>query len=133
MTKRSLNPQGCAHGSLVFALCDVATGVAAASDGRSLLTLNSSINFLRPGTGEYLRAVSTCVKEGKTTSVFEAAVYDDRNRLVAKGISPFSIPEILWSCRAPVQIPVTIPGVRKLYKPKAAEIRLPFQYITRWR
>jgi acyl-CoA thioesterase len=95
-----MNPQGCAHGSLIFALCDVVTGVAAASGGRSMLTLNSTINFLRPGTGEYLRAVAACVKDGKTTGVFEAEVYDDQDRMVAKGVFT-----VYYS-----GIPVVLPG-----------------------
>ncbi|MGI5936819.1 MAG: PaaI family thioesterase [Oscillospiraceae bacterium] len=103
LTKNSMNPQGYAHGSLIFALCDEATGVAAAAGGRSMLTLNSSINFLRPGTGEYLRAVATCVKDGKTTGVFEAIVYDDQDRMVAKGV--FTIYY--------TGIPVVLPGTAR--------------------
>jgi len=79
----SLNPQGCAHGSLIFLLCDEATGVAAACDGRYMLTLSSNVNFLRAGTGKYLRCVGERVKEGRTTGVYSAKVYDDRERLVA--------------------------------------------------
>lgn len=85
LTKWSLNPQGVAHGSLVFALCDVVTGVAAVTGGRSMLTMNSNINFLRPGTGKQLRAVAECIKDGRTTGLFEARVYDDNGKLVAKG------------------------------------------------
>lgn len=85
LTKWSMNPQGVAHGSLTFALCDVVTGVASVTGGRSMLTLNSSFNFLRAGTGKRLRAVGERIKEGRTTGLFEARVYDDENRLIAKG------------------------------------------------
>ena len=85
LTKWSLNPQGVAHGSLVFALCDGATGVAAAATGRNMLTLCAGIHFLRPGTGEELRCVAELVKDGRTTALADAKVYDDRGRLVATG------------------------------------------------
>lgn len=85
LTKWSMNPQGVAHGSLIFTLCDVVTGMAAATTGRSMLTQNASIYFLRPGLGEKLRCVSQVVKDGRTTGLIEAMVYDDKDRLIAKG------------------------------------------------
>ena len=85
LTQESLNPQGVAHGSLIFALCDEVTGVATASLGKSMLTQCATIHFLRPGRGTKLRAVSNLVKDGRTTALAEALVYDDQDRLVAKG------------------------------------------------
>lgn len=79
------NPQGFAHGGIIFTLCDVAAGMAAVSVGRMAVTLNSSINFLRPGKGTKLYAVGDVIKLGKTVAVCEARVYDDDNRMVAKG------------------------------------------------
>ena len=85
ITSNGLNPQGIAHGGLIFTLCDVATGVAAVSTGRSVLTLNSSINFIAPGKGKKLRAVGECIKDGRTIGLFEARVYDESDKLIAKG------------------------------------------------
>lgn len=85
MTKWSLNPMGVAHGGLIFTLCDVVTCVAAATSGKMMLTLNSSISFLRPGKGKKIHAVGECIKEGRTTGLFEAKVYDEENRLISKG------------------------------------------------
>jgi len=85
ITPNGLNPQGMAHGGLIFTLCDVATGVAAVSTGRAVLTLNSSINFLAPGRGKKLRAVGECIKDGRTIGLFEARVYDESDKLIAKG------------------------------------------------
>jgi acyl-CoA thioesterase len=85
LTRDGMNPQGVAHGSLLFGLCDEVTGLAAASTGRSMLTLDASIHFLRPGTGKTLRAESVLIKNGRTTGLFEAKVTDDEGRLVAKG------------------------------------------------
>ena len=49
MTQDAMNPLGMAHGGLIFSMCDVATGVAARTSGRITVTLDSSIQFLRPG------------------------------------------------------------------------------------
>jgi len=85
LSKCSMNPQGGAHGGLIFTMCDVSCGVAAISGGRSMLTLNSNISFLRPGTGKKLRARAECVKDGRTIGLFEAKVFDDEDKLIAKG------------------------------------------------
>lgn len=83
LTADSMNPQGMAHGGIVFAICDVAAGYAAAFIDRPLVTQASSINFLRPAFGSYLIAKAEPIKVGKTVSVVEARAYDDQDRLVA--------------------------------------------------
>ena len=85
LTQNGRNPQGVAHGSLVFALCDLATGMASASTNRNMLTLDASIHYLRPGTGEKLRCVAECVKDGRTTGLYEAKVYNEEDTLLAVG------------------------------------------------
>jgi len=85
ITRSSLNPQGSAHGGLIFTLCDVAAGLAALSYGRKVLTLDSTVNFLRLGRGKKLRAVGQCLKAGKNICFCEAEVYDEGGTLVAKG------------------------------------------------
>lgn len=85
VTVDSLNPQQVAHGSFVYALMDLATGMASASTGRNMLTLDATVHYLRPGKGEKLRAVAEMVKSGRTTGLYEARVYDDGDRLCAKG------------------------------------------------
>jgi len=85
LTEKSLNPQGVAHGSLLFALCDCCTGVASASIGREMLTQSANIHFLRPGTGKTLTAKSKLIKMGRATAVFGAEVYDEKGKLVCSG------------------------------------------------
>lgn len=83
LTRESLNPQGVAHGSLVFALCDCVTGVATASTGRGMLTQSADIHYLRPGTGKKLTARSRLVKNGRSTALCVGEVFDEQERLVA--------------------------------------------------
>lgn len=82
MTKQSLNPQGVAHGSLLFALCDCVTGMATATTGRSMLTQSASIHFLRPGVGGKLTARSRLVKNGRRTALCTGEVFDEDGRLL---------------------------------------------------
>ena len=81
----SMNPWEMAHGGLVYSLCDVATGVAAGGVNRKVVTLSSSMYFLRPSQGTKLRAEGRIVKKGKSVLLAEAVVYDDKNRPTARG------------------------------------------------
>ena len=84
LAPESLNPLGMAHGGLIFTLCDVATGVAARTGGRITVTLDSSIQFLRPGKDtSKLVAHGRVVKEGRTTGLVSAEVFNDAGELLA--------------------------------------------------
>ena len=89
LAPEAFNAQGMAHGGLIFSICDVAAGFAAASIDRRCVTQAANIYFLRPAQGEYLIAKAEPIKIGKTVSVIEAKVYDDQERLVAE--AAFSI------------------------------------------
>lgn len=82
LTKNGLNPQGVAHGSLLFALCDGVTGMAAATTGRSMLTQSASIHYLRPCAAGKLTAKSRVIKNGRSTALCVGEVYDERGRLL---------------------------------------------------
>ena len=83
MTEESLNPQGVAHGSLIFALCDCVTGMATATTGRSMLTQSANIHYLRPGVAGKLTARSRLIKNGRTTALCVGEVFDEKERLLA--------------------------------------------------
>ena len=87
LTKNSLNPQGVAHGSLLFALCDCVTGMATATTGRSMLTQSANIHYLRPGTAGKLKARSRLVKNGRTTALCVGEVFDEQERLLVTSTS----------------------------------------------
>ena len=82
ITKNSMNPQGVVHGSLLFALCDLVTGMAAATTGRSMLTQAAHIHYLRPGTGQKLTAKSRMLHNGRQTALCIGEVYDEQGRLI---------------------------------------------------
>ncbi len=83
LTKNSLNPYNIAHGGLIFSLGDTVMGFACRALGRKAVTLNASIDFLRPGTGKYLLAKSKIIKVGHQTTVLKATITNDEGTLIA--------------------------------------------------
>lgn len=83
ITEHSLNPYGIVHGGLTFALGDTAMGVLCKGYGKNVVTLDSNINYLKPGKGSYLIAIPKLIKMGKTTCVLSTNVFDENNDLIA--------------------------------------------------
>ena len=50
--KAVLNGHGIVHGGIIFAMADNAAAAATFTKGRLCVTLNSTINFIRPVVGE---------------------------------------------------------------------------------
>lgn len=81
--ENSLNPYGIVHGGLIFSMGDTVMGITIRSTGRDAVTLDGTINYLKPGKGKYLIATSEVIKVGKTTSVLKANIYNDKEELIA--------------------------------------------------
>lgn len=84
LTEASMNHLKTAHGGYIFGLADTAAGIAAMTDGRKAVTVDSNINYLKPAIGEKIIAVAKPLKLGKSISVFEVLIYDINNDIVAK-------------------------------------------------
>ena len=83
LTKNSMNPYNIVHGGLTFGLGNVTMGMLARANGKKAVTLNASINYLKAGTGKYLKAQAEIIKNGKTTCVLRANIYNDQEELIA--------------------------------------------------
>ena len=83
ISENSLNPYGIVHGGLIFSMGDTVMGITIRSTGRDTVTLDGTINYLKPGKGKYLIATSEVIKVGKTTSVLMANIYNDKEELIA--------------------------------------------------
>ena len=83
ISENSLNPYGIVHGGLIFSMGDTVMGITIRSTGRDAVTLDGTINYLKPGKGKYLIATSEVIKVGKTTSVLKANIYNDKEELIA--------------------------------------------------
>ena len=86
ITDTSKNPFGIAHGGFIFGLADTAAGIAAMTDERVAVTINSSIDYLKPGKGDKLIAKASVVKSGKSISVVDVFIYDSGLDLISKAV-----------------------------------------------
>ena len=86
------NPYGMAHGGLLFTLIDTAAGAAARTDGREYVTLNANVNYLRNTTTGKITADAHLVRRGKTATVVDVAVTDEKGiRLTTGTVTMFCL------------------------------------------
>jgi len=84
VTETSLNPFGIAHGGYIFGLADTAAGIAAMTNGKKAVTINSTIDYFNMAKSNKIKAIAKCLKSGKNISNFEVFIYDDKETLIAK-------------------------------------------------
>ncbi|MDD4510702.1 MAG: PaaI family thioesterase [Oscillospiraceae bacterium] len=83
ITPDAYNPLGIAHGGFLYMFADTVAGVAAwALTGRSYVTLDSSIHFLRPATEGRLRAVAKPIQLGRKICIYSVEVFDQNEKKV---------------------------------------------------
>lgn len=82
ITKRSLNPWGMVHGGLIFGIADEVIGMLCYMNGYKAVTIDANINYLKPCRGN-IKAVSQIIKMGRTVSVLEAKIYNEKDELAA--------------------------------------------------
>lgn len=80
---RHTNLYHVAHGGAIASLADTAMGVACASLGRRVVTLDFNINFIRPAGVTSLTAKARVVHNGRQTMVVECEVLGEEEALVA--------------------------------------------------
>jgi uncharacterized protein (TIGR00369 family) len=89
-TPEHFNPMGTLHGGVLCAIADSAMGIAQMSmleAGETFTTLEMKINFLRPVWAANLRAIGKVVKAGRTVSLVECDILDEKDRLIARASS----------------------------------------------
>lgn len=79
-----LNVHGFVHGGALFSLADTAAGAASFASGRDSVTLNGSINYIKPGKGGKLIGVASEISRGRTTGVYEVFIYNDAEILLSR-------------------------------------------------
>lgn len=81
-----LNGNGFAHGGVIFTLADIAFG-AAANEGLEdgfVVTMNSHIDYLRPGAISPLYAEAKLIRAGRNIMNYEINVLDANGQILAK-------------------------------------------------
>ncbi len=90
-----LNPNGVAHGAVLFALVDTAMGKSTMSvidePGRYCASIEVSLRFIRPAVAGELTATATVVKRGRNVVHLDARVVGSDERLVATAAGTFAI------------------------------------------
>jgi acyl-CoA thioesterase len=86
------NLHGFAHGGAEASLADTAMGLVCATFDKKVVTLNMSMNYLKPAlAGELVKAVARVVHNGRTTLVVEADLLDQSGTLLAKSMGTFFV------------------------------------------
>ena len=78
------NANGGVMGGAIFTLADFAFAAAANNRHRPTVGQQVSVNFLSGTRGSRLFARAECVKDGKTTCVYNVTVTDDLGRAIAQ-------------------------------------------------
>jgi len=89
-----VNLQGLIHGGMLATLADTAMGLAVRTvleAGRRHVTVQLSMEFLRPGKEGRIVARGRTVKIGTQLGFAEADVVDDRGRVLARAHSTLSV------------------------------------------
>ncbi len=90
LKKEHLNPMNSVHGGCIFSLADTIAGSASVSYGYKTATVTSSMNFISAAINtKKIIAKAEVVKRGKKTTVVNATVYDDKEKIVAIGTFTF--------------------------------------------
>ena len=96
--KAVLNGHDIVHGGIIFAMADNAAAAATFTKGRLCVTLNSTINFIRPVVGEKMIVEADAIFAGRTTGVYDVKVTNDQGTLCAKAsFTMYFVPENLFA------------------------------------
>lgn len=91
------NVYGGMHGGCAFSLADTLAGIAAATYGDPVTTLDASINYMRPVMHtEYLYCRADVQRNGAKISVVRTELTDDEGRLLIDGSFTYYHLEAGW-------------------------------------
>ena len=93
MMIRDTNTQqyGTVHGGMLVAFADTVAGSSLTAHGKMCVTQGSTVNFLRPASGEYLFCRATPLKVGGRICVVSAEERNDRDELVTTALFTFAV------------------------------------------
>lgn len=83
LTERHRNAQGGIMGGVIFTLADLAFAAACNSVHSPSVAQQMSVNFLSGSRGSKLFAYAECIKDGRTSGVYNITVTDDLGRDIA--------------------------------------------------
>ncbi len=84
LTDSHRNAAGGVMGGVMFTLADFAFAVASNNVHNLTVAITCTINYLSGVKGDRLYALARCVKDGRTTCVYDIEITDSANRDVAR-------------------------------------------------
>ncbi len=86
------NPNGYAHGGVLFTIADVTASALARADGRNYSTLDSDVHFLRNVKKGRIIGEASIIRRGKTSVVVDTVIRaEDGKELVRVTVTMFCI------------------------------------------
>lgn len=86
------NPNGTLYGGVLYSMAASAMETACSVYGKAVLTLDLSMNFLRPAFSDtVIRAEAKIIHNGHTTIVALCDLYDNNDRYLAHGKGTFFV------------------------------------------
>lgn len=79
-------PFGMVFGGAIFSLAESASALAVSSLNEAYVTMDSTINFLNPGMGEFLYADAEIIHTGDTSCLVEVIVSDEEDVVISKAM-----------------------------------------------
>ncbi len=83
LTELHKNAYGGIMGGAIFTLADVCFAVSCNNRHQPTVALNVNINYMNASKGSKLFARSRCLKDGRTTGLYEILVTDDQGKDIA--------------------------------------------------
>ncbi|MDE6686455.1 MAG: PaaI family thioesterase [Lachnospiraceae bacterium] len=79
------NPMDYVHGGCLFTLADTVAGHAAMTYGGVVTTSSAEIHYLNPAKDtEYIEAEANVIRNGRTISLFDVMIRDDKGTEICK-------------------------------------------------
>lgn len=92
LADKHTNLYSMAHGGALASLADTAMGMACATTGKKIVTLDMNLNYIRNAEcQEAITAVATLVHNGSRTMVAEADIFDGMDHLLVKARATFFV------------------------------------------
>ena len=80
LSHEQTNPNGLAHGGLLFTMADAAASALARADGRNYSTLDANIHYLRNVKGGTIYAEASVIRRGRTSVLIEVSIRSGEGR-----------------------------------------------------
>ncbi len=82
LRKDMKNPYGTAHGGVYFTMADCCAGITARTDGRTYVTMDAHIHYLKGTSSGVLTAVSRVIRRGRHSAVIAVDEFDGDGELL---------------------------------------------------